>query len=235
VNINLPTEYLEIPLAGDTLVLEAPLTQPAWQQLQQLSSRDWKLLTQLPNLLQLGAQNGLPEEERTALMHYLSAWQQAFTQLPPVLRVDNIALRNEQVNSDYEHLWLDLEGITLGNDAHDRWSFRLASNDPQTNGLGKHFKIEIPEQSNEWLGSWFAESEDELGAKWELRFALPEAMDVGVWQQLDSRDQARLKGLAAQLPQMLERLAQQQQPLSRSWEQWRQLAQNTQHILQQQG
>ena len=235
VNIYLPATQLETPLPGDTLALEVPLTQTNWQQLQVLSSRDWQLLTQIPSMLMLGAEHALKNEEHTAISQHLTAWQQAFTQLPAVLRVDNIALRNEQINLDYEHLWLDLEGITLGNDTQDRWSIRLASNDPHANSLGQHFKLEIPEQPSEWLNSWFAESKDELGAKWELRFALPEAMDIDVWQQLDKHDQARLKSLVAQLPQLLERLAQQHQPLSRPWEQWQQLAVNTQRILEQHG
>ncbi|HAA44939.1 MAG: ATPase-like protein [Halomonas sp. 54_146] len=235
VNIYLPAEYLDTPLKSDVLALEAPLTQANWQQLQQLTSRDWQLVTQLPRLLQLGAQHALPSEKHAELSHYLSGWQQAFTQLPPVLRVNNIELRNEQINPDYEHLWLNLEGMTFGNEVHDRWSVRLASNDPQASHLGNHFKIEIPEQPNEWLSSWFAESQDELGTKWELRFALPEAMDTGVWQQLSKHDQTRLASLVAQLPQLLERVAQHQPALSRPWEQWQQLANSTQRILQQHG
>ncbi len=235
INLYLPAEYLETPLSTDILALEAPLTQTSWQQLQQLTSRDWKLVTQLPRLLQTGVRK-LSEEEHATLSYSLTAWQQALGQLPAVLRVDNVTLRNEQLNPDYEHLWLELEGITLGDDTHDCWSVRLASNDPQADGLGQHFKLEVPEQTQEWLSSWFAESEDDFGARWELRFALPDAMDMSVWQRLAQQDQDKLKGLVAQLPGLLKRLAgQQHHQLSRSWEQWQQLAENTRRILYQYG
>lgn len=234
LNIYVPSAQLTTPLETDMLALEAPLSQDSWQQLQQLTSQDWKLITQLPTLLQQGAQQNLDGQEQASFSYYLAAWDQAFKQFPAILRVDDIALRKEQVNPDYEHLWLDLEGITLGNDRHDRWSVRIASNDPQQHGLGQHFKLEIPEQPSEWLEEWYAESEDETGAKWELRFALPDAMDTNVWQQLNERDQFKLKSLVAQLPTLLERLTP-QTGISRPLSQWQQIAQHAQRILQQHG
>src|SRR5690606_3202512 len=80
------------------------------------------------------------------------------------------------------------------------------------------------------LNSWFVESFDDFGDKLELRFALPEAMDLGVWHKLSTQDQDVVRKLIKILPDCLQRLQKDGCHISRPWQEWLGMAAEVQRI-----
>jgi hypothetical protein len=203
----------------------------------QLTSSGWNLVKRLPGLLIKAIQqqpqlaDKIPQVE--SLLQALQRTQAVFTQLPPSLRCDQLSLHHEQINPDYEHLWLRLENLSWADQHQPRFEFRLSCANVGPNRFGSHPKLEFPEQTGKTvLHSWFAESYDDFGDKLELRFALPADMDLGVWRRLSPADQGLLSQLIQRLPQYLHSLQQQGQGLQRPWQDWQQLAEHIHRIHQ---
>lgn len=144
-----------------------------------------------------------------------------------------VQLRHEQVNKDYEHLNILLKDAIFGEQYSPEWRFRLSCAAVSTEDFGKQPKLEIPEQSDQLLQNWFSESENEYGRKLELRFALPNAMDTGVWKQINHTDQTLLNDLLIQLPQILSSLEEKHNLSSRPWADWQTLVTDMQRIHRQ--
>lgn len=142
----------------------------------------------------------------------------------PQLHYEGVHLRHEQVNPDYEHLWISLKDPSFGESCADQWHFRLSCAGVKPDAFGQQPKLELPEQSPQLLQHWFAESESDLGSKLELRFALPGSMDTGVWKQIHPDDQKFIKNLLQELPSMLEDLSNHGTEISRAWDDWNKLA-----------
>jgi hypothetical protein len=101
-----------------------------------------------------------------------------------------------------------------------------------TDGFGKHPKLEFPEGAGQApLPSWFADSYDDCGAKLELRLALPEAMDMEVWQKLGTADHKFLTALVMRLPAILLALQSAGTQAKRSWDDWQTMVLELQRIL----
>ncbi|WP_110648653.1 hypothetical protein [Salinicola peritrichatus] len=208
----------------DTIALDVQL-------LQSLTQSDWQLVQRLPHLLERAlGESDLSPDQQQRYRKVLHTLQEALDNLPPMLRFDQVTLRNAQVNPDYEHLWLDLEHAGWGNERRETWSLRFSCANVGLDQFGTHPKLEIPEQSGQWLESWFEESRDDFGPKWELRFALPDAMDIGVWNKLSEHDQILMVNILQQLPTMLEHLQGQDVVLARNWQEWHQLVDDTLRI-----
>ena len=98
--------------------------------------------------------------------------------------------------------------------------------------FGSHPKLEFPQAKGQPpLEAWFEESYDDFGAKMELRFALPDAMDIGVWQRLSDADHQFLTALVQMLPALLGSLQSAGTRLKRPLTEWTQLAGEMQRIL----
>lgn len=150
---------------------------------------------------------------------------------PSVPRFDRLSLKREQVNPDYEHLWLSFDNLNLGTQSATRFEFRISCANVRPGSFGKFPKLEFPEGDGQSLfNSWFPESSDDFGDKLELRFALPEAMDLGVWHKLSSQDQDVLRKLIKFLPDCLRYLEQKTVHISRSWQQWQGMVAEVQRI-----
>lgn len=139
---------------------------------------------------------------------------------PLKLKYDDIQLTREQVNNDYEHLQIQLTNLSFGEKQITSWTIRLSCAAVTASHFGAQPKLEIPEQSDQLLDSWYRESEDEFGPKYELRFALPNSMDVGVWKKLLLSDRQLLRALINQLPEMLAESERRQVLISRDWSDW---------------
>lgn len=148
----------------------------------------------------------------------------------PKLEFEGVQLRNEQVNPDYEHLWISLQSPSFGERLAEQWHFRISCAGVKPSEFGQQPKLELPEQSDQLLTNWFAESESEHGRKLELRFALPNAMDTGVWKQIQADDQQLIKALCQQLPDIVAALKNQNTYITRDWSDWEALAANMKRI-----
>ncbi|MGM0695015.1 MAG: hypothetical protein ACQEUN_16685 [Pseudomonadota bacterium] len=156
--------------------------------------------------------------------------QQGGDDLAAWLDYEDVELIKEQVNPDYEHLWIKLKAPIFGETDADEWHFRLSCAGVTSDQFGQQPKLELPEQQEQLLQHWFVESESDHGRKLELRFALPNAMDLGVWQQIQSQDQALIGELLQRLPAMLEALQAQGCHIARDWADWQQLVADMQRI-----
>jgi hypothetical protein len=206
--------------------------------LRDLSTSDWELIPILgkvlakrldvPIALQDVAINFDPAPLQLALHNLPTAWNN----LPPALRFDAVTLKREQVNPDYEHLWFHFQNLSLGEKRWLDFEFRLSCANVRPTVFGKYPKLEFPQYVGQApFSQWFDESYDDFGAKLELRFALPEAMDVTVWQAISGNDQDFLKALIERLPAILITLQVAGVRLKRPWEDWITMAYEIQRIL----
>ncbi|WP_040242794.1 hypothetical protein [Chromohalobacter japonicus] len=178
-------------------------------------------------------QDGAPEsieEWRRSLNSLQAALEQ--TQEQASLGYAGIELRHVQSNPDYEHLWITLQQAHMANQPPQDWHFRVSCANVTPGSFGTQPKLELPRQESQLLQGWFEESRDDFGSKLELRFALPEDMDVGIWMRLPHQDQLLLQSLLCQLPVMLTRLEQQGRHTGRDWQDWHRLAADMRRILQ---
>lgn len=150
--------------------------------------------------------------------------------LTPTFTYEAVQLKKEQVNPDYEHLWVTLKEATFGERYSPKWQFRLSCAGVKPNEFGTQPKLEIPEQTDQLLQNWFEESESEHGKKLELRFALPNAMDSKTWRQITTEDQDLIGSLVEQLPGLLNELEATGCHISRDWAEWQKLAADMKRI-----
>jgi hypothetical protein len=152
---------------------------------------------------------------------------------PSTLRYDRVGLKREQVNPDYEHLWLRFVNLSFGGKRCPEFEFRLSCAEVRPNHFGSHPKLEFPEESSQApFEGWFIEAHDDFGAKLELRFALPEpSMDLAVWQRVSKNDRDFLAALIKHLPAILMNLKDAGVKLKRPWEDWIKMAGEMQRVV----
>lgn len=143
--------------------------------------------------------------------------------LPVLLRYDAVKLKRELVNPDYEHLWLEFKGLGLGARAWPKFELRLGAAMVQRGGFSQFPKFEIPliDGKTKPFDSWYAESQDDNGAKLELRFSLEkQVFDTSVWAKLEDADKALLLRLIYAMPDVLLRLESEHASIHRPWATW---------------
>jgi hypothetical protein len=154
--------------------------------------------------------------------------------LPAVLRYDQVKLKRELINPDYEHLWLEFHSLHLGAQHWKKFEIRLGAALVQAEGFSQYPKFEIPliDGKTKPFESWYAESYDDSGAKLELRFALDKKVfDVAVWTKLAEADRALLLRLIYAMPEALNRLETQKAAIHRPWKTWTQFAMGAVQVL----
>ncbi len=195
-----------------------------------LATVDLQLLTSLIHLLKDSLkQSTMPnlpiDFSISALQFGVNQFSLLLNQLAPVVRYDNVVLKREQVNPDYEHLWFDLTNLSFGTQHNPNFEFRLSCANVRPNFFGSYPKLEFPEgRASQSFEQWFEESYDDFGSKLELRFALPDAMDISIWEKFSPQDQAFVADIIRLLPTILGELKQAGVKIKRSWEDWLQMA-----------
>jgi hypothetical protein len=135
-----------------------------------------------------------------------------FERLPAAFRFDEVQLKNQQINQDYEHLWFELSNVSFGNLRLPEFEFRLSAANIQVvkkDIFSEYPKLEVPliKNINKPFPSWFAESHDDFGEKFELRFDLrSQRFDLKVWDRLSIDDAHLMFGLILILPLVLSRI-----------------------------
>lgn len=191
-----------------------------------LGSSDWQLLQRLVRcllaLLSSPDEKRLPSQlDRESLCQGLTALQHSLVNWPTVLRYDTIELHNIQQFDTYRSLELRLTNLQLGQQQWPALDYRLATVDPEPGDFGQNPRLEFPASTRAALQSWFAESDDERGARLELRFARPDVLDTLVWNVLSAKDQLLIAGLLATLPLQLVELQQANPTVPITWRKWR--------------
>lgn len=202
-----------------------------------LATSDWSLITVLIGLLRKALLSPsvlkAPQNfDATGLIKALDKLETNLKALPEVLRYDKVKLKREQVNPDYEHLWFSFENMTASGKLIGDFEYRISCTNVRPKKFGDHPKLEFPEETCKTvMQSWFDESYDDYGAKLEVRFALPDSMDIEVWGKLSLNDQIFVRDLVRQLPYVLEDLRQSGDKPKRGWEDWKVLVSETQRVL----
>lgn len=197
-----------------------------------LSHSGWAMLSRLPGIiLSTLKEADLKEETKDRYRVAMTGAQNIIESMPRILRFDHVELYNEQLNPDYEHVWITINNLGWGKEVAREWSVRISS-DVIDGEFGGHPKLEVPKQQNQWLETWFEESRDDFGPKWELRFALPSDFDGEIWNRLNRRDQNLIKILLAEFPGILEHLEYKNKMLKRSKSDWAKLSTAMLEILE---
>ena len=154
--------------------------------------------------------------------------------LPQLLRFERVKLKREIRNPDYEHLWLEFYGLEFGNYRKPKLEFRLGAAMIQPGSFSRFPKLEFPlvDGVHKPFESWFAESYDDHGGKFELRFSLDkQAFDIQNWLKLNSDDRLLLQSLILALPSSIASLVKDQVAIGRPWAQWSDFARETAQLF----
>ena len=159
----------------------------------------------------------------------------AVDQLPPVLRYSKISLKRELVHADYEHLWLEIHGIEFGAYKRKKLEVRFGAALISRVGAFSQFpKIEFPLINGNItpFDSWFPESRDDFGPKFELRFSLEKGLvDFAALTKLNSTDRALVCAICFGMPAMLDQLSSNHLALSRPVRDWRDFSNAASELL----
>jgi hypothetical protein len=133
-----------------------------------------------------------------------------FSRMPKVLRFESVKLKQELVNPDYEHLWIELFDVSLGDMYLPKFEFRLGAAQVDPNQFSTYPKLEIPliDGKKKPFESWYEESFDDFGGKFELRFDIDKRVfDMGVWSKLSRDDSFFVYELFNTIPLILIRIS----------------------------
>jgi hypothetical protein len=200
-----------------------------------LAPSDIALLQQLCASLALALPEPTAGRDRWA--SDLSLLAEQLKSLPPAWRFDAVRLRHEQVNPDYEHLWVHFDNASFASRNWPSFEFRLSAANVRKGKFSQHPKLEFPDPgpgASKQFENWFEESEDDHGAKFELRFDLRKnVMDMGVWSALNHDDQAQMLSLVGALPGVLQHFASSGVKIARPWDDWHALVEGVRSVMSQ--
>ena len=225
------TEKVEIAFNADNMLVDEDISTT----LACFASSDLALLKVIPQVIEEATRSQqLPDGiDQNELQEAVRLWRAALTEIPQGLRFDQLRLKREQVNPDYEHLWLELDNFHFGANSYNKFAFRLSCANVRPKKFGTHPKLEFPADGGRApFEKWYDESFDDFGEKLELRFALPDAMDLAVWEAISELDRSLVQALLEHLPMMLTLLEEDSNCVThRTWQDWQKLVCSMQNIL----
>ena len=202
---------------GEAMALRASV-------LRDLSSSDWGLLQLIPKIVaQALSERPIEGVDTQAVLSAARRLSDALSRLPQALRHDSIVLKKHQVNPDYEHLWFVFHNLRAGERHWPKFELRLGASNIKPGKFSQHPKIEIPLIDGETkpFDSWFEESADDFGGKWELRFDLNKKIyDAGIWNELQPDERGLILALLGQLTQENPPTHSSSAVMRRDWSDW---------------
>jgi hypothetical protein len=146
-----------------------------------------------------------------------------------------VKLKRELQNPDYEHLWIELYDVEFGEFKCPKFELRIGASMIQVGGFSRHPKLEFPLVNGKIkpFESWFAESSDDFGEKFELRFSLEEQVfDIGTFLKLSDVDQRLMQALILVVPNILTQLMRSKVSIHRKWDTWMAFAGDVTKVFQ---
>ena len=140
----------------------------------------------------------------------------------------------ELQNPDYEHLWLEFHDVTFGDFKSNKFELRIGASmiDPKGFSLLPKFEFPLVDGKHKPFESWFAESGDDFGQKFELRFSLEkQVFDLNTFQRLSLGDQKLIQVLSFVLPTAINKLIKTRVSIHRPWASWSSFVNETVAIL----
>ncbi len=223
--------------------LVKPNASEALAQYRNMSLKDWQSLSTAIKAIEqfFKSPKRASRDQKLPDFFDIIFWRQSlsplvadFKSLPAVFRFDEVKLKREQVNPDYEHLWLEFNGALYGQRHWSNLELRFAAANVQPGGFSRHPKVEIPKINGSIapFETWFEEARDDFGPKMELRFDLnKQFFDLDVWSRVSSEDRAMLISMMGTIPFMLKTMEDHGVKISRPWEDWNLLASGMVEIL----
>ena len=224
--VNSLSEVMSEPVLIPQLISKLP------QQLEVfkgMSGLDWQKINAAVALLEQMLLSRGQSLQNSADFDY-GFWQNSLTtlvgnvkRLPIMLRYQQVKLKRELQNPDYEHLWIELYDVEFGEFKSPKFEFRVSASIIEAGGFSKLPKLEFPliNGKSKPFESWFPESTDDFGQKFELRFSLENRVfDVGTFLRLSEADQRLIQSLIFVLPSILNQLIQTKVSIHRKWDTW---------------
>ena len=220
-----------------------PDAQKALAQYRNMSMRGWQSLASGIKAIEQFFKSPKRASQNQKLPDFfdLVFWRQSliplvadFKSLPAVFRFNEVKLKREQINPDYEHLWLEFDGASFGNYHWPTLEIRFAAANVQPGGFSRRPKVEIPKIGGTKVAfdTWFEESQDDFGPKMELRFDLnKQFFDLDVWSRVSPEDRSMLISLIGGIPFALKKMEDVGTKIARPWEDWNLLASGMVEIL----
>ena len=205
-----------------------------------IGSAQWQRIISSINVLEYGASiawKGFSLPESYDPSFYTALFSQLiseFKKLPGIMRFDRVKLKRELQNPDYEHLWLEIYGLSYKQFQKPKLEMRLGAQLEKGVEFSQLPKFEFPliDGKLEPFESWFAESADDFGSKFELRFALDKnVFDFGTWSRLSLADRELTYWLISLAPMMLEQMSSRHVPINRDWKDWLALSTKSSALL----
>lgn len=108
---------------------------------------------------------------------------------PKILRYDQVSLEDSTDFDNYNALNICLHNALIGNKVIEKFPYTMATTYTSEELTQEHPRLEFSELGQHLIENWYAETQDDRGARLELRFAHPNAMDIEVWHKLSEKDQ----------------------------------------------
>ena len=173
-----------------------------------------------------------------------SFWRSSLTQLlldlkklPKTITFEKVTLKRELRNIDYEHVWLEVHNLQFGNEyLIPKFEMRVGASLIQSPGFSRHPKFEFPLINGRVkpFETWYAESSDENGSKFELRFDLNKKVaDFNALSKLSRTDLIFLVNVILCVPQFIQSLDDSQVPVARTWTPWKELVEEANVLVAQ--
>lgn len=154
--------------------------------------------------------------------------------LPSIFRYDRVQLKRELIHTDYEHLWLVLQGASYGKYQWPKFEFRIGAANIRPGQFSTLPKLEIPliDGKTKPFESWYEESYDDYGGKFELRFDINRKIfDVSALKMLNDYYKRMMIALITLVQDAMSDLKDNKVAISRKWIDWIIIAKEMQLLL----
>lgn len=172
-----------------------------------LSTTEWLILRSLPRklaeLITTKPECLLGKIDSASHLQYLSSLDNSMKSWNLNVRHDSFNIVGMRELPQYRSVTLKFSNLSLGNQSIEELKFTLSTVDPSAEEFGKNPRLEFHEDTNGILNSWFAETQDTRGCRLELRFSMPNDMDLAVWLKLSDADRILIAGVISSLPENL--------------------------------
>ncbi|WP_263226607.1 hypothetical protein [Pseudomonas alabamensis] len=204
--------------------------------LSSFGTTDWKNLCELVKHMTNALDQPIDDRyvisiDRAPLKKGLSALSKVLSEWPTILRFDEVKLSDTFQINDYQRVGMTLTNLSLGQYFWPSIEYRIATVDP-TAKFGENPRLEFLESSNVVFENWTAEHDEIRGARLELRFAEPAALDTDIWNQFSQKDKILVVGIINTLPSQMTRLQKDHPTDLSNWENWIELGARIKAILQ---
>ncbi len=201
-------------------------------QLTELSTSSWERLIALIDYLLVITKAHLPPEKKAnCLNEGLARLSSRLNDWPAVFRYDRLTLLNSIETGLYQRLEVHIENMGAGIERWPSVRYNIATVESSEQTFGKNPRLEFPESEHNALNTWHPEIVDQRGSRCELRFAQPNAMDLGAWKAMSGRDQVLVVALISSFGQQVKDMRINQPALTIDSTKWTALMSSIKFIL----